>query len=320
MAGPTAAVGHQAWLVLAVGDDRQHGGNDGYDDNPAVHYSWDSTVPNHAQLNQGDQIAIWDKRSLLGVSVIESITRATDIKDRYTCPSCGLSTIKRRRTLLPPYKCYTCKEEFSDPVATPAEVITYRTKHDVGWVDLGGTLSGPELRALCVVPGSQLSLRRLRWGDFRLALEGLHRSDELTVLDEAASMIAGGHRRRVVRVRVGQAAFRRRLLSEFGECCALSGPAPAAALEAAHLYSYAEVGEHHDHGGLLLRRDLHRLFDLGFLAIDPDSGRVDVSAALKRFPAYAPLENHQVTVQLSAQSRRWLELHWQIHRVGLVRR
>lgn len=26
-----------AWLVLAVGDDRQHGGNDGYDDNPAVH-------------------------------------------------------------------------------------------------------------------------------------------------------------------------------------------------------------------------------------------------------------------------------------------
>lgn len=37
-----------AWLCLAVSGRRQHGGNDGYDDNPSSHYSWDSTVPNHA--------------------------------------------------------------------------------------------------------------------------------------------------------------------------------------------------------------------------------------------------------------------------------
>lgn len=37
---------HRAWLLLAVGDDRQPGGNEGYDDAPESHYSWDSTVPN----------------------------------------------------------------------------------------------------------------------------------------------------------------------------------------------------------------------------------------------------------------------------------
>ncbi|MEV4666127.1 hypothetical protein AB0J85_29825 [Micromonospora echinofusca] len=37
---------HGAWLMLAVGADRQQGSNDGYDDDPDVYYSWDDTVPN----------------------------------------------------------------------------------------------------------------------------------------------------------------------------------------------------------------------------------------------------------------------------------
>jgi hypothetical protein len=41
---------------------------------------WDSTVPNHSQIKAGDLIAIWDKESLLGISVIaeieESMTEA----------------------------------------------------------------------------------------------------------------------------------------------------------------------------------------------------------------------------------------------------
>lgn len=64
------------WLVLAVGNDRQHGGNAGYDDVPDTHYSWDSTVANHGQISPGDFIVLWDKHRLIGASVIESI--ATD--------------------------------------------------------------------------------------------------------------------------------------------------------------------------------------------------------------------------------------------------
>ena len=41
----------RGWLVLSVKDeDRTHGSNDGYADQPDQHYLWDDTVPNHARL------------------------------------------------------------------------------------------------------------------------------------------------------------------------------------------------------------------------------------------------------------------------------
>ena len=80
---------------------------------------------------------------------------------------------------------------------------------------------------------------------------------------------ANGHRQTLTRVRIGQAAFRKQLLDQFGEVCALTGPCPAEVLEAGHLYSYSKLGRHHKHGGLLLRRDVHALFDRGRLAVDP---------------------------------------------------
>ena len=63
----------RAWLLMAVGENRQHGGNDGCDDEPDTHYSWDRTVNNHAALKAGDAVALWDKKQLLGVSTIEEI-------------------------------------------------------------------------------------------------------------------------------------------------------------------------------------------------------------------------------------------------------
>ena len=133
-----------AWLVLAVGDDRQHGGNDGYDDIPEEHYSWDSTVPNHAALAAGDAIVLWDKHSLLGASVIEHIEKGNGTKLRHTCPKCDKAGIKERKTFaagsIPRFKCYKCKAEFDVPVSRQESITTYRSRHDVGWVEL---LSGP---------------------------------------------------------------------------------------------------------------------------------------------------------------------------------
>jgi hypothetical protein len=96
----------------------------------------------------------------------------------------------------------------------------------------------------------------------------------------------------------------------------MTGPTPPAALEAAHLYSYAEVGEHHDHGGLLLRRDLHNLFDTGLLAVDPGALTVDVDPEIQIFPSYAELNGRPLGVTVTARQRQWLGAHWQQHRVG----
>ncbi|MEZ0091311.1 HNH endonuclease [Streptacidiphilus sp. EB129] len=304
------------WLVLAVeDDDRTHGSNGGYDDQPDRHYSWDSTVPNHARLAAGDVIALWDKRALLGVSVIDSITVGNAVKDRYSCPVCGKADIKRRKTRRPVYRC-DCGAEFDRPVTTPTPVTTYRSDHEAAWVDLAGAVDGPTLRALCDSPDSQHSLRPMRWDRLRTALEDAGAGVPTSIVENTLAQIVGGHRLATTRARIGQGQFRRRLLAEQGEVCAFTGPAPAAALEAAHLYSYASLAQHDQDGGLLLRRDVHSLFDLGYLAVDPQPLVLDVVPQVRNFPLYAGLHGAPVAVRLSRGQRAWLADHWALHRTS----
>jgi predicted restriction endonuclease len=111
-------------------------------------------------------------------------------------------------------------------------------------------------------------------------------------------------------VRVGQAKFRERLLEKYDAACAISGPAPVDALEAAHLYSFAANPEHdYDGGGFLLRRDLHRLFDRGQLTIDPDTQLIEVSSELAGFSDYARLHDQRLRIELTTKHRTWLQQH-----------
>ncbi|WP_432165767.1 HNH endonuclease [Streptomyces sp. bgisy031] len=308
-----------AWLVLAVGDARQYGGNDGYDDNPSEHYSWDSTVPNHSRLAVGDVIALWDKRELIGVSVIDGIDTGAADKTVYFCPVCEKADFKRRSRMTPACRCNQCGATFDTPGHKVKAVTTYRSRHGRAWIDGRGLLTGAELRALCDSPNSQLSMRPARWEKVRDALMATRQADAVSGLvgqKHKRVPIPGGHRFAKVRARVGQAAFRAVLLREQGEQCAISGPAPADVLEAAHLYSYAESGEHHDFGGLLLRRDLHRLFDKGRIAVDPETGLLDASPELGAYPAYAELHGKPLALDLRPEHRVWLAAHWNTHRAN----
>jgi putative restriction endonuclease len=51
-------------------------------------------------------------------------------------------------------------------------------------------------------------------------------------------------------------------------------------LDAAHIRPYAEGGTHSPTNGLLLRQDVHTLFDRGYLTVSPDY-RVEVSRRFK---------------------------------------
>ncbi|MGX4737968.1 HNH endonuclease [Kitasatospora griseola] len=303
-----------AWLVLAVGDNRERSGNDGYDDDPARHYSWDETVPNSGGPAVGDVIALWDKKTLLGVSVIEHIELGRAEKDRYTCPlpNCGKGSFKPRKTKRPVYVC-KCGGTFDVPDSRREEVTTYRTRHDAAWVDMAGVLPGSVLRPMCDKPGTQHSIRSMRWERLQEALAGAGVSASVTIAEQARRAITGGHSERIVRARVGQAAFRARLMERHGAVCAFTGPAPASVLEAAHLYNYAANAEHHENGGLLLRRDVHRLFDLGHIAVDPGSLVLDLAPELAAYPTYAPLHGAAPAVPLE-HGRDWLEAHWAQHR------
>lgn len=73
-----------------------------------------------------------------------------------------------------------------------------------------------------------------------------------------------------VRPRLGQATFQAVLLDAYGRRCSVTGERALPTLEAAHIRAFADGGEHRVDNGLLLRRDLHALFDRGYLTVTPD--------------------------------------------------
>jgi putative restriction endonuclease len=84
----------------------------------------------------------------------------------------------------------------------------------------------------------------------------------------------------VSKVRVGQGAFRCLVTEAYGRACAITGDHTLPVLEAAHIRPYSESGPHRVANGLLLRADLHKLFDDGYITVTPDY-RVEVSPAIK---------------------------------------
>ncbi len=74
----------------------------------------------------------------------------------------------------------------------------------------------------------------------------------------------------MVRPRLGQGAFRVLVTETYQRRCALTGEKTLPVLEAAHIKPYAEKGPHRIQNGLLLRSDLHILFDQGYFTVTPD--------------------------------------------------
>lgn len=80
--------------------------------------------------------------------------------------------------------------------------------------------------------------------------------------------------------RQGQSKFRSELLKAYGGQCAISDCDAEAALEAAHIFPYLGTDTNHVKNGLLLRADIHTLFDLYLISIDPNTSKVVVSSSL----------------------------------------
>jgi putative restriction endonuclease len=80
--------------------------------------------------------------------------------------------------------------------------------------------------------------------------------------------------------RLGQGAFRVVVTDDYQRRCAVTGEKTLPALDAAHIRPYAEGGEHTPSNGILLRRDIHSLFDAGYVTISP-SLHFEVSSKIR---------------------------------------
>jgi putative restriction endonuclease len=73
---------------------------------------------------------------------------------------------------------------------------------------------------------------------------------------------------RLVVPRVGQGSFKAVTAEAYHHCCAITGDKVRPVLQAAHIRPISKGGEHRLDNGLLLRSDVHTLFDCGYIGID----------------------------------------------------
>jgi len=110
----------------------------------------------------------------------------------------------------------------------------------------------------------------------------------------------------LIRPRKGQGIFRDAVLDAYGNRCAVTREHSLPVLDAAHIRPYSEGGEHAVSNGLPLRRDIHRLFDLGFVTVTPEN-RFLVGKRLANEwhngRAYYDLDGQRIEVPQSPESR-----------------
>ena len=304
----------RGWICISKTHESIVRAGDGYSESLGLSYEWRTVLPNGAAMAKDDFIVIRDHERILGVSIIESIKKGIKPYISNHCPSCNRAQVRERKTVDPKYKCAHCKKVFTK-VRTVSEKEEFQTaKYAPGWVQLDDSaLTRQGWKRLSVTPKSQHSIQRLDVDKFDLFRNNFD-TGIFAPFDCRNPGLHGGHRLGTVRTRIGQADFRQKLLKSFGNVCAFTGINHENAIEAAHLYSYSELGVHHQDGGLLLRRDVHRLFDTGLIAINPNTECIDLAPELRKINAYNELIGRRLQIDLNQGLRKWIALHWKQHR------
>jgi putative restriction endonuclease len=119
-------------------------------------------------------------------------------------------------------------------------------------------------------------------------------------------------RETTIQPRLGQSAFRVLVADAYKRSCAITEEHTLPALEAAHIKPYGDSGPHAVYNGLLLRSDIHRLFDKGYITVTPEL-RIEVSRRIRdefengRY--YYPFDGHKLHhLPVDPADHPWREL------------
>ncbi|MCS6245718.1 MAG: HNH endonuclease [Opitutus sp.] len=117
----------------------------------------------------------------------------------------------------------------------------------------------------------------------------------------------------LVRPRPDQALFRKTLGLAYGQACSVTGCMVDQVLEAAHIDDYIAPDSNHPSNGILLRRDIHALFDAHLIAIEPDTHVIHVAPMAQQKGGYTEWQGRKITLPKEethqpdpgALKRRW---------------
>jgi putative restriction endonuclease len=102
--------------------------------------------------------------------------------------------------------------------------------------------------------------------------------------------------------RQGQGQFRSELLTAYDAQCSVSGCTVREVLEAAHIIPYKGAETNNVQNGVLLRADLHTLFDLGLITINAETHCIVISPKLSG-TMYAEFEGKKI--RLPSSKNNW---------------
>lgn len=311
----------KAWMLLAA-ETREYGGNEGYNDTIESKYEFDSNVPNHRQISEGDLVIIRDKKIVLGWAMVSRILIQEGVSKMIRrCPVCSRTAIKERKNKAPRWRCYD-GHEFETPSVSQMQVTKYSAEFGDSFQKNRNIISLGQLRLIVPNPANQLSIQQLDLISARRLLEIRGQApllDPAVGEDDVQSQVddfipsendARLSQLRLIKLRRGQTKFRAALISRYGNNCAISGPTSLHVLEAAHIIPYKGGETNHVDNGILLRADLHTLFDLGLLRISTSPITVHLSEDLQDTPYWSYhgkciFNDHSIRPSLACLAERW---------------
>lgn len=238
-----------SWILSIDKDHPQHWGY------AVTHRVWD--LRTRRNTRRGDIVYFWQSgRTLVGRGLVRD--------DVHDSPSTGLPWDDGGTV---PYNGRITFDWLDD----------YEGDH-LTWADIQVALGGKPFASQA--PHSDDSVIEARLAQLFGASSGRDDRDLPSSIDDAITQLGAppaadllvDHRDRTlaaIRLRQGQPAFRKLLLDAYGSRCAVTGSRTVEVLEAAHIMPY--MGRHTNvaQNGLLLRSDVHTLFDRLLLTVVP---------------------------------------------------
>ena len=305
----------QAWSFKAIEkDDLRYWGNDGYHDDSSVFYRFNNSVPNYKNVKEGDIVIIRDRENILGISIVEKLESRKTTKTVFKCPheGCNAKKIRPRETIKPKWRCDN-GHEFAEQKIVLEPATEFIANYGSSFQKLDD-VSLQQLKSESPRYNIQLSIQEVNilWAQELLGTQASTFSpltaeeadnDTPDLLEDDQRNIVD----RQIKQRRGQKTFRDKLLKS-NPACAVTGCELVDILEAAHIDAYRNDSHNDISNGLLLRSDIHTLFDLELFAINPMTHQLHFAdAALNN--GYEELKNKKIFVRHSlskqALNKRW---------------
>ncbi|WP_345239570.1 HNH endonuclease [Pontibacillus salipaludis] len=177
----------------------------------------------------------------------------------------------------------------------------------IGWVDGFFILTGANSEGdyADIIESPAITLSYILKENENRKMDNPQTFDVSNVVDERKKIF------RSIVQRQGQTTFRKGILSAYNGECVITNTNVEEALEAAHITPYMGTYTNSRRNGILLRSDVHTLWDLGFICIDPNSKCVIVHPTLhdSEYGAYHGKEIKLPSDPYSHPSLEALEQH-----------